>query len=51
MKKFMALYMASASTIEQMMKATPEQMKTGMDEWKKWAKNNEKAIVDLVDRI
>jgi hypothetical protein len=47
MKKFMAMYMAPAATIKQMMKATPEQMKMGMDAWTKWAKKNEKAIVDL----
>src|SRR6478752_10850594 len=47
MKKFMALYMARAATIDKMMKATPEQMKTGMDDWMKWAKSNKKAIVEL----
>ena len=47
MKKFIAMYMAPASTIKQMMKATPEQMKAGMDAWTKWAKKNEKSIVDL----
>jgi hypothetical protein len=47
MKKFLALYMARASAIEQMMKATPEEMKAGMDEWMKWAKSNDKAIVEL----
>lgn len=47
MKKFMALYMARASAVEQMMKATPDQMKAGMDEWMKWAKSNDKAIVEL----
>jgi hypothetical protein len=47
MKKFMAIYLAPAAAIEQAMKATPEQMKAGMDEWTKWSKTNEKAIVDL----
>jgi hypothetical protein len=47
MKKFMAMYMAPATTIAEMMKATPEQMKAGMDEWGKWSKMHEKAIVDL----
>lgn len=51
MKKYMALYMAPASAIEQMMKATPEQMKAGMDEWMKWAKSNDKAIVELGDPL
>ncbi len=47
MKKFMAIYMAPAAAIEQAMKATPAEMKAGMDEWMTWSKNNEKAIVDL----
>ena len=47
MKKFIALYLAPTPAIEQMKKATPEQMKAGMDEWMKWAKKNEKSIVDL----
>jgi len=47
MKKFVAMYMAPAATIEQMMKATPAQMKTGMEEWTKWSKKNEKSVVDL----
>jgi hypothetical protein len=51
MKKFLALYMARPSAIEQMMKATPEEMKSGMDEWRKWAKSNEKAIVELGDPL
>ena len=47
MKKFIALYLAPISAIEQMKKATPEQMKAGMDAWMKWAKKYEKSIVDL----
>jgi hypothetical protein len=47
MKKFIALYLAPISALEQMKKATPEQMKAGMDAWMKWAKKNEKSIVDL----
>jgi len=47
MKKFVALYLVPRSTLEQMAKATPEQMKAGMDAWMKWAKTNEKALVDL----
>jgi hypothetical protein len=31
MKKFVALYLAPISAIDQMKKATPEQMKAGMD--------------------
>ena len=29
------------------MKATPEEQKAGMDAWMKWAKKNEKAILEL----
>ncbi|MGZ5147888.1 MAG: hypothetical protein ACXWCP_30505, partial [Burkholderiales bacterium] len=47
MKKFVALYLAPISAIDQMKKATPEQMKAGMDAWMKWAKKNEKSIVEL----
>ncbi len=47
MKKFMALYMAPASTIAEMMKATAEQMKSGMDEWTRWSAQHKAAIVDL----
>ena len=47
MKKYMALYMATAAAIDEMMKATPEQMKAGMDEWTKWGKSNEGVIVDF----
>ena len=47
MKKFIALYLAPISAIEQMKKATPAQMKAGMDGWMKWAGANGKSIVDL----
>jgi hypothetical protein len=47
MKKFMALYMAPAATIAEMMKATPDQMKAEMDDWTKWSERNKAAIVDL----
>ena len=47
MKKFMAMYMAPAATIAEMMKATPEQMKTGMDDWMKWSDAHKKQIVEL----
>ena len=46
MKKFMAMYMAPAATIAEMMKATPEQMKTGMDDWMKWSDAHKKEIVE-----
>ncbi len=47
MKKFLVLYSAPASAMEQMAKATPEQAKAGMELWMKWKSRNEKAIVDL----
>ncbi|HEY6255380.1 MAG TPA: YciI family protein [Xanthobacteraceae bacterium] len=50
MKKFVALYLAPASAIEQMterMKNAPEQAKAGMDAWMKWAKQHEKSILEL----
>ena len=47
MKKFIALYLAPISTLEQMKKATPEQMKAGMEGWMRWAKKNKKSIVEL----
>jgi hypothetical protein len=33
MKKFMAVYLAPVTAIEQMSQSTPEQMKAGMDAW------------------
>jgi hypothetical protein len=51
MKKFMAMYMAPAATIEQMMRdmrqATPEQMKASMKEWTDWGDANKKSLVDF----
>lgn len=47
MKKFIALYLAPISAIEQMKKATPEQMKAGMDAWMAWFTKHEKSITDL----
>ena len=47
MKKFLVLYHAPASAMEQMSKATPEQAKAGMDLWMKWKDSNKKGIVDL----
>ena len=47
MKKFLVLYKAATSAMEQMSKATPEQAKAGMDLWMKWKAANEKAIVDM----
>jgi hypothetical protein len=47
MKKFLVLYHAPVSASEQMAKATPEQMKAGMDAWMVWAQKAGSAIVDL----
>jgi hypothetical protein len=48
MKKFMALYMAPVAEMQEMMRsATPDQMKAGMEDWAKWGKKNQKAIVDM----
>src|SRR5690349_15159552 len=46
MKKFLVLYMSSASAREQMAKSTPEQAKAGMEMWMKWMKKAGPAIVD-----
>src|SRR5437867_1563379 len=44
----MALYMAPVATMQQAMASTdPAQMKSEMDEWNKWGKKHEKAIVDM----
>jgi hypothetical protein len=47
MKKFLVLYKAPASSFEQMMKATPEQQKAGMDAWMTWSKKAAAMIVDM----
>jgi hypothetical protein len=47
MKKFMAVYLAPVSALEQMAKSTPEQMKAGMDAWMRWAEKNKKALTEL----
>jgi hypothetical protein len=47
MKKFIVLYQAPISAMEQMAKASPEQTKAGMDAWTAWAKKAATAIVDL----
>ena len=45
--KFVVLYHAPSSANEQIAKATPEQMKAGMDGWMTWAKKAGNAVVDL----
>jgi hypothetical protein len=47
MKKFLVLYKASAAAFQQMMKATPEQQKAGMDAWMAWSKKASSSIVDM----
>ena len=47
MKKFLVLYKASPAAFAQMMKATPEQQKAGMDAWMAWGKKAASSIVDM----
>jgi len=47
MKKFLVLYKAPAASFEQMMKATPEQQKAGMDMWRAWGQKAAALIVDM----
>jgi hypothetical protein len=47
MAKFLVLYKAPAASFEQMMKATPEQQKAGMDAWNAWGKKAAASIVDM----
>jgi hypothetical protein len=47
MKKFLVLYKASPAGFAQMMKATPEQQKAGMDTWMAWGKKAASSIVDM----
>jgi hypothetical protein len=47
MSKFMILYRAPASAMEQMANATPEQREAGAEAWRAWANKVGYAIVDL----
>jgi hypothetical protein len=47
MKKFLVLYKAPLASFDQMMKATPEQAKAGMDAWMAWGKKAASSIVDM----
>ncbi len=47
MKKFLVLYKAPTSSFQQMMKATPEQQKAGMDAWMAWSKKAVASIIDM----
>jgi hypothetical protein len=47
MKKFLVLYKAPLASFDQMMQATPEQQKAGMDAWMAWSKKAASTIVDM----
>lgn len=47
MKKFLVLYKAPLESFDQMMKASPEQAKAGMDAWAAWGKKAASSIVDM----
>ena len=47
MKKFLVLYRAPIASFDQMMQATPEQQKAGMDAWMAWSNKAGSALVDL----
>jgi len=47
MKKFLVLYKAPLASFDEIMKATPEQQKAGMDAWMAWAAKASSFVVDL----
>ena len=47
MKKFMALYMAPAAVIEQMMKIPPEETREIMEAWTDWGEEHAERIVTM----
>ena len=47
MKKFLVLYKAPLASFDQMMQATPEQQKAGMDSWKTWGAKAAASVVDM----
>lgn len=47
MKKFLVLYRAPRESFQEMMKATPEEAKAGMDAWVAWGKKAGSAVVDM----
>ena len=47
MKKFLVLYKAPLASFDEVMKATPEQQKAGMDAWMAWAEKASSFVVDL----
>ena len=47
MKKFLALYMADAAGMTEMMKnSTPEQRRKGTAAWEKWMEDNKASLAD-----
>ncbi len=47
MKKFLVLYKAPTASFDQMMQATPEQQKAGMDAWMAWGNKVAASVVDM----
>jgi len=47
MKKFIVIYHASASAMEQMKDSSPEDMKKGMEQWWAWAEKCGSGLVDI----
>lgn len=47
MKKYIVLYYAPASAVEQMAKVSPEEMKKGMEPWMQWKEKIGSGMVDM----
>ena len=47
MSRFLVLYLAPLSALDQMRNVTPEQAKAGMEAWMAWAKQHERSLVEL----
>ena len=47
MKNFIVIYHATASVMEKMNDASPEEMKKGMEPWMAWAKKCGDGLVDM----
>ncbi len=47
MKKFIVIYYAPISAMEQMNDTNPEEMKKGMEPWMEWAKKCGSGLVDM----
>ena len=47
MKKFVVIYHASGSAMEQIANTTPEEMQKGMEPWMAWAARCGTALVDM----